>query len=389
MMKFIRSYSPAVLLLVFLFTLSVLFFALPKQDYSENEKRVLAEPPLFSLESLIDGQFMTETESYLSDHFPFRDAFVGLQSYYELVTGRGGAADIYYGKDGYLIAAQSDSASDETVRTNTQNYAAFAAHLGLEASLLPVPQAGYSLADKLPAVHRPFEDDLFFEAVDASKGAMTLIDVREDLQAGADRTPLYFKTDHHLNMNGAFALYNAYLRSRSMTPLTDYASETYDGFYGTGYSKSGYWGAEPDAIELFKSELADEVTVTLGNGVGEPAVHDSLFFYDHLENMDKYPLYLDGNHGLVTITNPEAPEGKLLIVKDSFAHSAVTLLCQHYREIYMVDLRYYSDSADLTVAELVKQHGLQEALFLYGVDSLATDSSSSFKLFYGIEEALP
>ena len=110
MMKFIRSYSPAVLLLVFLFTLSVLFFALPKQDYSENEKRVLAEPPLFSLESLIDGQFMTETESYLSDHFPFRDAFVGLQSYYELVTGRGGAADIYYGKDGYLIAAQSDSA---------------------------------------------------------------------------------------------------------------------------------------------------------------------------------------------------------------------------------------------------------------------------------------
>lgn len=118
-------------------------------------------------------------------------------------------------------------------------------------------------------------------------------------------------------------------------------------------------------------------------------MHNSLFFYDHLQNKDQYPVYLDGNHGLVTITNPEAPEGKLLIVKDSFAHSAVTLLCQHYREIYMVDLRYYSDSASASVAELVNTNGLQEVLFLYGIDSLATDSSSSFKLFYDIEEALP
>lgn len=257
-MKTIKAYSPAILLLVFLFTLSVLFFALPKSTYSENEKRVLAEPPAFSLEALIDGSFMAQTESYLSDHFPFRDAFVGLQAYYELVTGRAGASDIYYGKDGYLIAAQSDTASAETVRGNVENYAAFAAHLGLEAYLLPVPQAGYSLRNQLPAVHRPFDDDLFFETSEAAKGDMTFLDVREALAGGTEEAPLYFKTDHHLTMDGAYVLYDAFLASQGLTPLTDYTEEPYDGFYGTGYSKSGYWGVAPDSLTLFKSALADE-----------------------------------------------------------------------------------------------------------------------------------
>lgn len=389
-MRSIKAYSPAILFLVMLFTLYILFFVMPKSDYSENEKRVLASPPTFRLEAILNGQFASELESYLSDHFPFRDQFVGLQSYYELATGRGGVSDIYYGKDGYLIAAQSDTADVGTVRTNLDNYAAFAEHLGLNAKLLLVPQAGYSLADKLPAVHRPYDDDLFFEAAASYGDRLELIDVRNALQSGADRVPLYFRTDHHLTMNGAYVLYSAYLESCGITPQSQYTPpETYDGFYGTGYSKGGYWGVAPDRIELFKSELNDRVTVRITNGVEEETVYDSLFFYDHLENMDKYPVYLDGNHGLVTIENPEAPEGRLLILKDSFAHSAVTLLCQHYREIVMVDLRYYSDSSPSSVADLVQEHQIKDVLFLYGADTLATDSSASYKLFYDIEEALP
>ena len=45
---------PACFLLIVL-TLTVLFFALPKQDFAENEKRLLSKKPAFSFAALLDG----------------------------------------------------------------------------------------------------------------------------------------------------------------------------------------------------------------------------------------------------------------------------------------------------------------------------------------------
>ncbi|MBR5134291.1 MAG: hypothetical protein IKV35_01700, partial [Clostridia bacterium] len=125
------------------------------------------------------------------------------------------------------------------------------------------------------------------------------------------------------------------------------------------------------------------------DGKSAPATSNSLYYKDHLQNLDKYPVYLNGNQGLVKITNPDATGGKLLIVKDSFAHCMTTYLAQHYSEIYMVDLREYSKFADKTIADIVTENGITEALFLYGVDSIATDAQSAYLLFDGIEDAIP
>ncbi|MBQ4618060.1 MAG: hypothetical protein IJB27_06795 [Clostridia bacterium] len=386
-MKQRLRYAPTAVFLAFIMVLTTLFFVLPKEAYSENEKKQLATLPDVSFDALLNGTLTEGYEEYLSHHFPFRETFVGLQSYYELFTGRGGVSEVYFGADGFLIAAESTAASEETVRTNVKNYAAFADAMGLKATLLVVPQTGYALDGQLPSNHLPYHDDRFFSAAEEECGSMTLLDVRDAL---CGQTDCYYKTDHHLTMDGAEVLYKAYAAAQGLVPFADYTVESFDGFYGTSYSKSGYWASAPDTIETFKSTQNDNVTVMISsNGIDTPVRYDSLFFEEHLQRMDKYPLYLNGNQGLVTIHNPDAPEGKLLVVKDSFAHSVMTLLCQHYREIVMVDLRYYSDSADTTIKELVEKHALSEVLFLYGADSLSTDSSASFKLFYDLEDALP
>lgn len=118
-----------------------------------------------------------------------------------------------------------------------------------------------------------------------------------------------------------------------------------------------------------------KVTVTLEDGGStQPKTSSSLFFLDHLKNLDKYPVYLDGNHSLVTIENPNATGGSLLLIRDSYAHCLSTFLAGNYSKIYLIDLRYYRDS----VSGFLHSHPVDQLLYVYGMDSLLTDTNSAW-----------
>jgi len=66
------------LFFVFLCTMGILFFVMPKSGYSEIERRKLTPFPEFSLESLASGTFTDDLTKYVSDNFAFRENFVEL-----------------------------------------------------------------------------------------------------------------------------------------------------------------------------------------------------------------------------------------------------------------------------------------------------------------------
>ena len=355
--------------LVFVFSLSVLFFALPKSEYSSNEKRVLQETPKFSFSALFDGSLGTNVENYLSDHFPFRNFFVGLNAYFELYTGRNGVGGIYSAKDGYLISAP-EKMNETALLNNISRFSDFAKQNSLDAKLILVPSAGYILEDKLPKYHEEYNDDKIFSTV-KENSEIELIDLRENFKN--DENQIYYKTDHHLTAYGSYLMYEEYCKVLGEEAKAFETKETYNGFYGTTYSRSGLWGKNPDTIELWKNENAD-VTVTIDDATSSKT-SNSIFFTEHLSEDDKYPVYLDGNHSLVTVKNNKCDNGKkLLIVKDSYAHCFTTFLYEHYSEIYMVDMRYYRKS----VSSLVSENGITDVLYLYGVDNFSTDTNSAW-----------
>lgn len=59
---------------------------------------------------------------------------------------------------------------------------------------------------------------------------------------------------------------------------------------------------------------------------------------------DKYPVFIDGNHALTEITNTNAKNGTILLIKDSFSHSLAPFLAENYSKVVLVDLRYYKES---------------------------------------------
>ena len=361
------------LFLAFIGILAILFFVLPKKEYSENEKKYLSEFPEFTAEAIASGKFSQDLDTYTADHFPFREQFVGLNAYTELYTGRNGVSGIYRGSDGYLIAAAEDFDPKRT-QTNVERFAQFAQQANVPASLMIVPTTGYIMSEKLPSNHRPYHDTEIFSLAQEYAGDMNFIDLRAVFMGARDETQLYYKTDHHVTSAGAYLMYQQFCRAGQMEAVSFSCTETYDGFYGTTYSRSGLWGTEPDRLEIWTPSNTGKYEVTIDDGKGEEK-SNSLYFREHLEEMDQYPVFLDGNHSLVTIENKNCQNGKkLLLIKDSFAHCFATFAIENYEEICMVDLRYFRGS----VMELLEEHGLNEILYLYGADNLSTSTDTAW-----------
>ncbi len=102
-MKRLDQWLTTVGFCAFLGIMSILFFVLPKQEMSETEKRVLEKAPEFSWENLTSGKLGSDIESYMADHVPGRDFFVGLHNYTELLSGRQVTKDIYLAEGDRLV----------------------------------------------------------------------------------------------------------------------------------------------------------------------------------------------------------------------------------------------------------------------------------------------
>ena len=378
--KFIK-FLPAALFIAFTLSLGIAFFALPKKDFSDYEKRYLAETPIFSLSNLLSGDLVKEidgdsengTTGYVSDHFPFRSFFVGLNSYYNLSFGNTANSDYYFGEDGFIITKPYNI---RRLDTNIKVLNSFSEDMNVTLGV--VPSAGYILEDKLPQNHISYKDIEVYKKLKAELSAninyCDLEAVMKDFYSSGEAP--YYKTDHHWTTSAAYEAYKALSSELSYIPTDEsrFTKTEYEGFCGTTYSSSGYFLAEPDTLVLWEQGAASSsVTVEIHEGESVKA-YDSMFFLNHLDEPDMYPVFLDGNHSLVKIKNPDAEGGKLLVIKDSYAHALVPFLADNYSEIVMVDMRYYKES----VSELCKAEGITDALILYSISNFCTDTGLAF-----------
>ncbi|MBQ2824958.1 MAG: hypothetical protein IJF19_01675 [Clostridia bacterium] len=377
--KFI-NFLPAFVFLAVTFSFCVMFFALPKKDFSVMEKRYLAETPDFSIQKLLSGELVKEIDGdstlgktgYVADHFPFRSFFKGFNAYYNLSLGNTADADHYFAHDGFIITKPYDT---DRLETNVKVINAFAEDMNVTVGI--VPSAGYILEDKLPKNHTSYSDSEVYKKLEAelSEG-ITYCDLEAvmiNFYKGGE-VP-YYKTDHHWTTPAAFEAYKAVADAMGKTPVEEslFNKTSYDNFYGTTYSSSGYFLSDSDTLEVWESKASKDIMVEIYEGE-EVTAYDSMYFYEHLNEPDMYPVFLDGNHSLVKIKNPTAEGGKLLVIKDSYAHALVPFLAENYSEIVMVDLRYYKES----VSDLCEANGITDALVLYSISNFCTDTGLAF-----------
>lgn len=370
----IGRYVPAFVFLIFIFGMAVWFLFNPKSDYSSSEKRYLQQFPEVTVDKVLDGTFGTEFESYFADQFPARSFWVGLNAYYNLDTGNNGANGVYSCGDGYLI--NKPVSTDNKLEKNVNAIVKFKNSINVPVTVMFAPSTGYVTDDVLPAVHDKYNDDTYFEQISSALNAngISFVDLRKTFKdAYADGNQLYYKTDHHWTTLGAYTAYEKLCEQFNITPAPKekFDIKTYGGFYGTTYSTSGFWFTQPDSIQIWDNpeNTGENIKVKISEGTNTEE-YGSMYFYNHLEEDDKYPVFIDGNHALTEITNTNAKGGTVLLVKDSFSHSLAPFLAENYSKIILVDMRYYK----MSISQIVEQEKPEQVVFLYGIDNIATDT---------------
>ena len=358
--------ATCVLFCAFIGIMGICYLLLPKQDFSQLEKRYLEESPVLTLDSLTSGEFGSDLDTYMADHMPGRNFFVGLGAYYDLVMGQQPAKDIYLAEDGRLLEKPAVWNADQAEK-NMKYINRFAQTVGQPVDLMIVPSAGFIMEEDILGIHDQYTDDVIIDRIyDLAGDGVRSLDLTALYQNLRQEQTLYYRTDHHWTSYGAYKAYEAYMQclQRPYRAEADFTVETFQGFRGSTYSRSGLWLTAAEPIELWHGS---DLTVDNGSGI-----HQGPFYYDRLREADMYTVFLDGNQSLVRLVNPEnAGKGKLLVIRDSYSNCIGPMLAESYEEVVMVDLRYYHSP----ISALVAVEGFDNILVLYSIGNFMTDKN--------------
>ena len=359
----------------FLGLMLVLFLVLPKSDFSQREKRALAAAPDTSVGAIFSGSFGTQAETYIADHIPGRDFFVGVAGYYDLFSGRQGTKDVLLAAGDRLVE-KPNVPNDGAVARSMEAINGFARSIGQRVDLMIVPSAGFAVKDSILGIHDAYTDDTILEGIYALAGEYVRpIDLVAAFTATQDPGALYYRTDHHWTSLGAYTACSAYMDAlaRSYPARSAFAVERHGGFYGSTHSRSGLWLIPPEDVELWSTGAALSVTTHTNAADIQGTSHEGVFYRERLQELDKYTVYLDGNQPLVRIHNP-AGQGSLLVIRDSYANCLGTFLAHSYETVVLVDLRYYKKP----ISELLAAEEFTDVLVCYSIGNFLTDTNMIF-----------
>lgn len=359
--------------------LSLLFFILPDRDFSDTENRALAQAPQLDAERFFSGAFAEDINGYFADQFPARDAFVGAKALFELALGKGENNGVIVGSDGSLSVRLFDAYKSRLSRTADTDYY-FSSNVTLQISAVNslgdsldiplvtvIPPRRIDAAEGSMLYRSPSGEALFSQLSDGfseSAGYVPLLTEMSERFASGEY--VYCRTDHHWTTLGAYYAYcdimSALGKEASVIAREDFSVESTENFLGTTDARAGYPFSDPDTLELWTLPDEDEYTVIAdGTDIG------GFYNRDYLAQRDKYSAFLDGTHGIVTITKNGCERETLLVAKDSFANCLIPFLAREY-DIVAVNL----SSGNTDLSSLAKEYGCHAVLIIYNAENVVT-----------------
>lgn len=363
-----------IIFILTLFLFLIINVIVPDREKSVQENRMLATKPKFRLSSLISGDYDEKFEAYMDDQFVGRDMWRKLKVAVDRIGGSRLENGVYIGTNGQLLE-QIEVADENHLAANIKAIKSFSeSQSKIPVRMMLVPDAANVLNHSLPALAKPEDQTQMFSMVRKDLGdSVEWIDVSTELNKHKTEK-IYYKTDHHWTTLGAFYAFQAAAPSLGIDGDLSgkYVSYTVsDSFNGMLVSKSGVNLGEKEQIDIYVP--TEEDTDLIVDYVDEGKRSTSLYDSSKLKEKDQYTVFLGGNSSLLDIRTVSTSTKRLLLVKDSFANSFIPFLTPYYREIVVVDPRYYSG----TINDLMDSYRISEVLFLYSGNTFFKDNNIS------------
>ena len=363
-----------IIFILTLFLFLIINVIVPDREKSVQENRMLATKPKFRLSSLISGDYDEKFEAYMDDQFVGRDMWRKLKVTVDRIGGSRLENGVYIGTNGQLLE-QIEVADENHLAANIKAIKSFSeSQSKIPVRMMLVPDAANVLNHSLPSLAKPEDQTQMFSMVRKDLGdSVEWIDVSTELNKHKTEK-IYYKTDHHWTTLGAFYAFQAAAPSLGIEgdlsgKYVSYAVS--DSFNGMLASKSGVNLGEKEQIDIYVP--TEEDTDLIVDYVDEGKRSTSLYDSSKLKEKDQYTVFLGGTSSLLDIRTVSTSTKRLLLVKDSFANSFIPFLTPYYREIVVVDPRYYSG----TINDLMDSYRISEVLFLYSGNTFFKDNNIS------------
>ncbi|MFF2752456.1 DHHW family protein [Psychrobacillus sp. NPDC058041] len=358
-----------------LFLLSLFFFILPHQRFSDLENRYLQGVPQLTWDTLLSNKYSKDGERFVTDHFPFRNKWLSIKSAAEKYRLQQENNGIYYGKDGYLFEKFLEP--DYTkIQQYTDSVNQFSSnHLEVNITFMLAPTSIGLYPERLPWLAPTYSQKKVNQFIgDHLQNRLTFIDGFDFLGPHASES-IYYRTDHHWTTYGAYLAYVAYAEQKGWHALSqkDFLIQTVsNSFLGSYQTRSQFSGLTPDTIQVYVPRKPSPTDIYLAD---TNQTMKSMYNPSFLAKKDQYSYFLGGVHALMKLTtkleSAQIDQDKMLVIKDSYAHSVIPFLTRHVPEIHVIDIRYYNGS----ISEYISKNGIKNVLFLFNTSTLVGDTS--------------
>lgn len=295
----------------------------------------------------LNKNISTNFENALADQLIFRDRIIELNAKLEFIIGKKIINNVLINPiDGHLVSLPK-YLSEEYINNNKKDLNYIKNTLGKKK----IPMLYVDLPRKSDA-YRRYIPDYYFKNNNI-KYASDLINSKNYLNLTypilKQGQKNYYRTDHHLNMDGIYLIYNYVVNDINKNFFNIYPSkdrkdfkvDTYEGvFIGSdGRRSTELLVSEPDSIEIYNSkENFNAKAYLYGSNKSVKVFQNNQIKGQEAYNND-YAVYIGGDTNICINNRDSLTKKKLLLIGNSYDNALVPFLSIHFSQVCHFDYR--------------------------------------------------
>ena len=308
-----------------------------KSDETESAAQVY-------IKQILNGEYFERWDTYFSDHIVGRDYIVS--SYMKIQEAKNSQYinGVYIGKNEMLFSKSGLESDEKHIKKRADIFNEFREKINAENVYIGVVPNKYMIEKEYFTISdndtsqditvAKFEDNI-------NEDKINLISFN-NLKS---KNNLFYKTDHHLNSEGAYLAYKDIVESINKKieigePLDKsmFKVDTFEKCYiGADGRKVGYLVKNLEDVTVYSPK--DINYKAFDDGVEYNLIDTSQISQERFNN--DYLVFMGGDKSRVVIENEESKNNlNILIIGDSSDNPIIPMLIPHFSNIYSFDLRY-------------------------------------------------
>ncbi|MBM7609087.1 hypothetical protein JOD29_002353 [Lysinibacillus composti] len=374
-MKILNFLLPIAFIAV-LVTGLVLHFTTVDREISEMENRSLQQgdfEPTFK--NVISGEYVKKVESYITDQFPYRDDWMKTYVKSQVALGETFIKDSYFvdAESGWIVTKAVEPVEEESITAFANDFVGFKE--GLAAK--DIPMAFFTFPAKATYIREPSPDFMPVDGGIESNNRLHKVltekgidnaKIMDSIPKGVDVHNMYFKTDHHWKMFGAYQGYLALMENINERIGENIEPIPYDetnnvclpNAFSGSWNKVLYMTVKSDDQVCYNNPESFETQFQVYKGdviAGkEPLSFSDI--YGQAKKVDDTELvsYASGysaDYAMLNILNKDYDSDKhIVVVKDSYFNAIQFHVASHFKQLTVLDLRYLKGNPTDIIAKL-------------------------------------